>query len=153
MLFFHSPHHHAEVLGFDDDADTLGLQDGFQCIADFLPHPFLDLEPSSEHIDDPRDFAEADDVLMRDVPHMDLAEEGEQVMLAEAEEFDIFDDHHTLRVDGVQSLVYDGLQILLVARSEVLIGRGGALGSSSESGTVGIFSQGLEEFLEEFFHG
>jgi hypothetical protein len=32
ILFFHAPHHHAEMLGFDDHANTPGAGYGFDSI-------------------------------------------------------------------------------------------------------------------------
>lgn len=100
MLFLHTPHHHAEVLGFEDDRDAFGLENHFESVTDLLREALLRLKSARKHIDNPWDFAEADDVLIWDVPHMHLADEGQEMMLAEAVAFDIGDDDHAVGFAG-----------------------------------------------------
>ena len=61
---------------------------------DLMREPLLHLQPSREDIDQPRNLAEADHPLLRDVGDVALAEERQQVMLAQAVEVDVLDDHH-----------------------------------------------------------
>ena len=59
-----------------------------------MREPLLHLQPPREDVDQPRDLAEADHLLLRDVGDVALAEERQQVVLAEAVEVDVLDDHH-----------------------------------------------------------
>jgi len=153
MLLLHAPHHHAEVLGFYDDRDALGLQHRFQRVADLLGEAFLGLEPAGEHVDDARDLAEADDVLIRDVAHMHLADEGQEMMLAQAVAFDIGDDDHSIGLTGKKRVVHNRFQIFPVAFCQKLKGVCCPLGGFQKPFAFRVFADGLEKIMEQFFHG
>ena len=57
-------------------------------------HALLHLEPAREDLDQARDLADADDPLARDVRDVRLAEERQDVVLAEREEIDVAHDDH-----------------------------------------------------------
>ena len=56
----------------------------------------LHLEPPAEDLHDPRDLGEADDLPVRDVGDVGLPDEGEHVVLAEAVDLDVADQHRKL---------------------------------------------------------
>ncbi len=64
---------------------------------------FLNLQAARENLDQPRNFAQADDFAIGDVGDVNLAEERQHVVLAEAEHLDVFDDDHFVISDGEES--------------------------------------------------
>src|SRR5690606_23328881 len=54
VLLLHAAHHHAQVVGLDDDAHALGPQRVPHRLRDLVRHPLLHLEPPREDLDDPR---------------------------------------------------------------------------------------------------
>jgi hypothetical protein len=54
ILLLHAPHHHAEVLRLDHDADAIGADALLDRVRNLIGQPFLDLEPTREVIDHPR---------------------------------------------------------------------------------------------------
>ena len=57
VLFFDTPHHHAEVFCLDDDADPVRIQEGVQGFGNLLREALLHLETAREHLNDPRKLA------------------------------------------------------------------------------------------------
>ncbi|ULA64502.1 MAG: hypothetical protein LZF86_140027 [Nitrospira sp.] len=109
ILLFHTPHHHAKMTGFNDHTNAMRVQFGLEGLRDLHGEPFLHLEPARESIDDARNLAQSDDFLVRQIPHMHLAEERQHVVLAHAVEIDVFDDDHFIVLNrekcSVQELV------------------------------------------------
>src|SRR5204863_2649267 len=92
VLLLHAAHRHAEMLPFEHHADTDRtdfLENGFR---DLVGEPLLDLETSREDVDEPWDLAQTHDLAVRDVGDVALAEERQQVVLAEAVEVNVLDD-------------------------------------------------------------
>ena len=151
-LLFYAAHDHAEVRGFDDDADAAGLQKGIESVTDLLSESFLYLESTRIHIDDARDLTQSDHMFGGEIPYMNLANEGEKVMLTERIEFDIFNDDHSLRVGTEEGRIgFDASDIELrpVARGHLAPGFEEASGSILEPFTGGILSEFLEEANDE----
>src|SRR3990172_3814534 len=63
---------------------------------DLLREALLDLESPREDVHDARQLGESDDAAVRDVGHVRLAEERQQVVLAERIHLDVADHHHGL---------------------------------------------------------
>src|SRR3990172_70647 len=99
-----SAHHSAQVQAFDDYANPVRVQAGVYEIGDLAGHPFLDLQPAGEEIDNPRYFLKAHYLSVWQIGDMRLAKEWQHVMLAQAVEFDVAHDHHL-----VVLLVEDGI--------------------------------------------
>ena len=74
-------------------------------LGDLRREPLLHLQPAREHVDDARDLAEADHAAVRNVGDVALAEERQQVMLAQAVEVDVAHDHHLVILDGEERAV------------------------------------------------
>ena len=70
-----------------------GLSKILHGFGDLLRQPLLNLQAAREHVHDARNFAEADHLLVRQIGHVNLAEERQHVMLAHAEELDVLHDH------------------------------------------------------------
>jgi hypothetical protein len=151
VLFFDATHHHAEVAGFDDDSDALGLDHFLDRLGDLGGEALLNLQATRKEFDEARDFAEADDTSVGDVGDVNLAEEREQVVLAEAEDLDVFDDDHFIVVHGEERTFQQGLGIFLISLGEELHGFVDALGSGGKAFAVGIFAEADNGFADEVF--
>ncbi len=151
MLFLDASHHHAKMAGFDDDADALGfdhLLDGF---GDLGGEALLYLEAAGEEFDEARNFAEADYFAVGDVGDVHFAEEREQVVLAEAEHFDVFDDDHFVVGDGKERALEQGVGVFGVSAREELQGFADALGCVLETFALWILAETHEHLLDEVF--
>jgi hypothetical protein len=62
--------------------DAMGMEHPFKGICYLLPDPFLDGEPLGEQVHEPGQLGDAEDILVRDVTYISIAEEGEGVVLA-----------------------------------------------------------------------
>ena len=152
VLLLDAAHHHAEVIRFDDDAYSLGFQYVLQRVADLLAEAFLGLEPASEHVHDPCDFAQADGLLRGDVTDVYLPDEREQVVFAERVALDVLHDDHPVRVSRKERAVHDFLEILAVARCEELHRFLPAFGSFTKPRTLGVFAEELQDGCEGVSH-
>src|SRR5467141_985605 len=94
MLLFHAAHLHAEMAGFDNHADPLRSDFFLDGLRDLAGHALLNLQPARKHIHDARNLAEPQHTLVWQIGHVGLAEERQQVVFAEAEEFDVLHDDH-----------------------------------------------------------
>jgi hypothetical protein len=78
MLLFDAAHHHAEVAGFADHADALGLQHFVMRFGHLVRQALLQLQAAREHVHDARDFAQPDHFILRQIGHVHGAEERQQ---------------------------------------------------------------------------
>ena len=78
----------------DHHADALGLQHLGDGVGDLRGHLFLDLQPSGIGVDDPRQFADPDHAVIRQVSDVGAADDRFHVMLAVRLETDIAQQHH-----------------------------------------------------------
>src|SRR6266567_819655 len=108
------------MAGFDHYADALWLDYLLDGLGDLGGETFLNLQATGKQFDEARNLAEADDAAIGDVGDVDLAEEREQVVLAEAEDFDVFDDDHFIVVHGEEGALEQGFGIFLVSLGEKL---------------------------------
>ena len=81
-------------------------------LGDLHGEPLLHLQPPREHVDEARDLREAHHLALGNVGHVGLAEEGQEVVLAEAEDVDVADDHHLVVLDGEERLVEELVGVL-----------------------------------------
>ncbi|KAG1249111.1 hypothetical protein G6F68_013513 [Rhizopus microsporus] len=128
VLLFHAAHHHAHVLGFDDDAHACRAGDGLDGLGDLAAEVFLDLQAAGIHLDDAGDLGQAQDAAGRQVGHVRLADEGQHVGLAQRVQLDVLDQHDFAGVGGEQRAVDDFVQVLAVAAAQVAHGLGRAGG-------------------------
>ena len=63
-LLFNAAHHHAEVLGLEDDTDTQGVNCALNGFGDLASETLLHLEATGEDIDEACHLAEADDFAL-----------------------------------------------------------------------------------------
>src|ERR1700735_4649689 len=75
VLLFDAAHHHAEMAGFDDDADALRFDYFLNGLGDLGGEAFLNLEAAREQFDEAWNFAETDDASVGNIGDVHLAEE------------------------------------------------------------------------------
>ena len=68
-----------------------GVLDG---LGDLRGEALLDLQTAGKSLDEPRNFAQADDLSVGNIGDVHFAEKGQQVVFAKAEHLDVFHDHH-----------------------------------------------------------
>jgi hypothetical protein len=153
VLFFYAAHHHAEMAGFDDYAYALGLDYFLDGFSDLGGEALLNLQAAGEEFDQARNFAEPDYFAVRDVGYVHFAEEGQQVVLTEAEHFYVFDDDHLVVFFVKERAFEQGFGILLVAFGEELHRFVDALGRGGEAFAVGIFAEADQHFMDQVFEG
>jgi len=140
VLLAHPPHHHAQVLRLEDDGDAFRLEHLHERVSDLLRQVFLRLQAARIDIDDARDLREADDVLAGEVGDVRTAEEGEEMMLAEAVELDVSDDDEVGIHRRAKRAVDNSFKAFLVSRCEEMQCLFEALGSFLEALAVRIFA-------------
>ena len=118
----------------------LRLQALHQEVGDLLGHPLLYLQASRVHLDDARDLGQADDPTFGDVRDRRLAEERQQVVLAQAVERDVLDDHHLAVVDIEDGVVDQPLGIDVIAGGQLAVHAPHRAGRFREAVAVGILA-------------
>src|SRR5215471_11890451 len=86
VLLFHSAHLHAQMTSLDNDPNSLRTDVRLDRLRNLIRHPLLNLQAPRKHIHQPRDFAQPEHALARQVLNMRSAEEWQQMMLTQAEE-------------------------------------------------------------------
>ena len=76
-------HLHAEVIGLQVDRHAMRLEHCLQRVGDLLADPFLHRKALSEEADEPRQFGDANDLLVGDVPDVGVPVEWQGVVLTE----------------------------------------------------------------------
>src|SRR5208337_245749 len=98
-----------------------------------------------------RYFAQADDFSVWDIGDVHLAKERQKVVLAQAEHFDVFHDHHLVVADREQRLAQERFRVVLVALDEKLHGLVHARGCARKAFAIGIFAEADKHFAHQFF--
>src|SRR5262245_57602686 len=114
MLFLYAAHHHAQVAGFNHHAHAQrldGVLDGF---GDLHGQAFLHLQAAREDVHQPGDLAQSHYFAVGNVSHVNLAEEWQQMMLAQAEHLDVLDDDHFVVGDLKQGSLKNLVRVFVV---------------------------------------
>jgi hypothetical protein len=85
-----------------------------------LSEAFLDLQAPRKQFNETNHFTQADDLAGRQVTHMALSEEGQEVVLAQTVDLDIPDDHHLVILDIKEGVFEEFLDILGVTLGQKL---------------------------------
>ena len=117
-----------------------GLEPLHEEVGDLLGQPLLDLEPARVHLDDPRDLRQPDHAPVRDVGDVGVAEERQQVVLAQRVERDVPHDDHLRVVDLEHRAVDQPLRVDVVARGELRIHPVDAVGRREQALAVGVLA-------------
>src|SRR5688572_8433595 len=121
-------------------------------LRDLAGQPLLNLKPPAENVDEPRNLAEANDFRARNVGDVALAEERQQVVLAQAVEIDVLHDHHLTVIDGEQGVVEHFIDIHAVAAREEREGLFDALWGVEKPLAAWIFSERGQELPDQWLH-
>jgi hypothetical protein len=81
-LLLDSAHHHAQMPGFNNDANPLRLERFVYGIRNLYRQSFLNLKPAGENVHNAGQFAETDDLPGRHIGHVALAIKRQHVVLA-----------------------------------------------------------------------
>ena len=114
ILLFHAAHHHAEMFCFHDNADATRLQTFHERVGDLDRELFLDLQSTSENIDNARDFGQANNFSVRNVSDVCSTDEWQQVVLTHRIKLDVFDENDLAGVGSEDRFVYDLVEVLPV---------------------------------------
>ncbi len=156
MLLLHPAHGHAHVLGVHHHADSLGVRHLHQGLGDLARQALLDLQARREHVDNPGDLGQTDHLAIGQVGHMHLADDRQQVMLAQGVQFDIAQQHHLVVVRREQGPVDDTVQVLVIATGEILHCLRGAHRGIQQALALRVLAQTGEDVavaLGELFRG
>src|SRR5690349_20613408 len=82
---------------------------------------------------------------------MHLAEEWQHMVLAQAEHFNIFDDHHLVVRDGKERVLEHRLGIFVIAASEKLKRFVKTSSSAQQAFALGIYAEADEHLLHQLF--
>ena len=82
------------------------MQRFHQSIGDLHRQVLLDLEPSREHVNNPRRLRQANDFAVRYVSNMRFADEWNQMVLTQRIEFNVF-DQNDLAGFGLEKRIVD----------------------------------------------
>src|SRR5712692_7215863 len=94
----HAAHLQAQVPSLDHDSHSPGRDRLVQSLRDLVGHALLQLQAVGEGADDARNLAQADDLPLRQIADVAAAEERQHVVLAQAVERDVLDEHHLVVV-------------------------------------------------------
>ena len=100
-------------------ATPRGCSTSLRVLRDLRGEPLLHLEPPAEHLDQPRDLRQPHDLAARHVGDVALAEERQEMVLAQASEVDVLHDHHLVVLLGEERVVQHLVHVLVVAGRQV----------------------------------
>jgi hypothetical protein len=90
---------------FDDDGHTIRVKDFVNQGSDLPGHSLLHLQAAGEHLHNTGNFAQADYLVSGEIGNLSLAVEGQQMVFAQTEKFDIPYDNHVTVIYVEQSTV------------------------------------------------
>src|SRR5229473_3689660 len=120
VLLLHAAHLHTQMASFDDYADALRSDFFLDGLRDLAGHALLNLQAARKHIDHASDLAEPQNPLVRQIGHMGLAEERQQMVFAETEEFDVLHDDHLVVGHAERRAIQYMIQVQVVTAGQIL---------------------------------
>ena len=112
VLLFNAAHHHAEMAAFHDNAHALGAGGVQNGRGDFLCKPFLDLQAPCEAIDYSCEFADAQNLAVRNVSYGATAVERQKMVFAHGVYLNVSEDDHVVRAACENCVVDDRARTL-----------------------------------------
>ena len=97
----------------------------------------------------PRNLAQPDHLLLRQVGHVHLAVERQHVVLAQAEELDVLHHHHLVVLHVVQRAVQDIFDVHLVAAGQKAQRLVDALRRAQQAIALRVLAQAAQHFLDQ----
>ena len=148
MLLFDAAHLHAKMTRLNDHADTFGADLFLNSRSDLTRQALLNLQTPREHVDKTRDFAEADDALVGKIRHVALAKKRQQVVFAEAEELDVFHNHHFVIGNAKRGAIEDVLRVLVVAAGQKFQRLFITFRRLAQAFAIGVFADQFDNFAD-----
>lgn len=122
------------MLGFNNNANAESTSDLFNGIGDLGGEVFLYLQAPGVHIDNASNFRQANDFAVGNIGNVTNTDKGQQVVLTQGVELNVFDDNHLAGITGEEGVVDHLIKIEMVALGEKFKGFGGALGCINQAG-------------------
>jgi hypothetical protein len=111
------------MAGVDHHRNATRLQHLLQGVGDLRSHLLLDLQALGIAIEQPRQLADPDHAVMRQIGDMRAPDDGSDMMLAMALEAHVLQhDHLVVPVGLFEGALEDGVRLLIVAAEELAIG-------------------------------
>jgi hypothetical protein len=130
----HAARGHALVAGIDHHRDAARLQHLLQGVGDLRRHLLLDLQPLGIAVEQPRQLADPDHAMVRQIGDVRAADDRRQVMLAMALEAHVPEhDHLVVAVGLLESALEDRMRLLVVAAEELAPGAHHAVGRAEQA--------------------
>lgn len=152
VLFFHTAHHHAEMLRFNHHTNAFRGNRIHQGGGNFVGKTFLDLEASGEVIDNPRQLTDAQYLAFGNIADMALSKEGKHVMFAQAVELYIFDNDHVIVFNSENGVVDDVFKFFAIALGQEVHGFGRTFRGVEQAFAFRIFTDFRKNFFIEVVH-
>ena len=143
-LLLDATHLDAHVLCLDHHDGTEWAEGLLKAVTNLLGQVLLHLQAMREDVHHAWYLAEPHDVAIGDVGHMNLAEEGQNVVFAERIELDVLDHNHLVVVLMEHGRLEGGNGIHRIALGEFEEGTCQPFWRALQSFSVGIFSDGFE---------
>jgi hypothetical protein len=136
------------VRRLDDDGDTNGCDLFSNRVGDLIGEPLLHLQAPAEDIDQARDLAEANHLRARNIRDMAPAEERQEMVLAEAVEVDVLDDHHFAVINREKRVVQHLVDVGRVSARQELERVLDPLGSVDQAFPIGVLPEAGEQLAD-----
>lgn len=132
---------------FNDDRDADGMKNAHDRVGYLRGEIFLDLQAPSEEIDDARELGKANHFSVRDVGHMRLADERQQMVFAHGIKLDVFHEDDLARVGCEDRIVDQLIEVLSITLRQKLERSSRARRSFQEPFPRRIFADALEKIM------
>ena len=149
VLLLDAAHHHAQVPRFHHHADAQRLGGFLNRLGNLYRQPLLHLQAPREDFHQPRHFAQADHLALRNVRDVYLAEERQHVVLAQAEHLNVFNDDHLVVIDIKKRAAQHLLGILVVSLGKKLERLGVALRRLQQAFALSVFAHAHQHLAHE----
>ncbi len=102
------------MLRFNDHSHAIRIKSFGDGIGNLRSEPFLDLQSPWKYFHEPDNLAQAHNPSPGDIGRMALSEKRQKMMLAKAEQINIFNDDHFVIIFNKQSIIEDFFRVLFV---------------------------------------
>src|SRR4029077_6342861 len=85
---------YAQVAGFNHYAHALGIDSVLNRLRKLHSQTFLDLQTARKDVNKPGNFAQSQDLAIRNIGDMYFAKKRQQMVLAETEHLNVLNDDH-----------------------------------------------------------
>src|SRR5450759_3239594 len=150
VLLLNSAHHHAQMSRFNDHSHALRFDSTVNRFSNLCCETLLHLQSTRKYIHQPSHLTEPNHLPLRNIRDVDLAEERQKVVFAEAEHLNILDDHHLVIRHIEHRAPQSFLWVLLVAFGQILHRTFHTFGSMPQAITLWVLAETDQHFPHEF---